>query len=67
MQDDFAPSSSPWADPLVRHLALVLAAKLVGLMLIWWLFFRAPEPGVAAGFDVHRHIAGPSAGATHSQ
>jgi hypothetical protein len=52
-----------WANPLVRHLAIILIAKVALLALLWWLFFRVPHGGVAAAPDVSSHIAGPAAGA----
>lgn len=48
-----------WASPLVRHLAIILTAKVLLLTLLWWLFFRLPDSGAAALVDVHTHIAGP--------
>ena len=47
------------ASPLVRHLAIVLVAKLTLLVLLWWLFFRLPDGGASALIDVPSHIAGP--------
>jgi len=51
------------ANPLVRHLAIVVIAKVLLLALLWWLFFRVPHGGVTAAPDVPSHIAGPAAGA----
>ena len=56
-------AESIWANPLVRHLAFVVLAKVLLLALLWWLFFRVPHGGVAAAPDVSSHIAGPAAGA----
>jgi hypothetical protein len=55
-------ADSPWTNPLVRHLTLVLAIKLLLLTLLWWLFFRPPEADLSPRVDVHTHIAGPRAG-----
>ena len=52
---------SLWANPLVRHLALVLLAKLLLLTLLWWLFFRLPDDPASRHTDIHTHIAGPAA------
>ena len=48
-----------WASPLVRHLAIILSAKVLLLTLLWWLFFRLPDGGASALVDVQSHIAGP--------
>jgi hypothetical protein len=52
-------SGSVWANPLVRHLAVILAAKVLLLALLWWLFFRLPDGDLSRFADVHTHIAGP--------
>jgi len=54
-------AASIWANPLVRHLAIVVVAKVLLLTLLWWLFFRVPHGGVARPLDVSSHIAGPAA------
>ena len=48
------------ANPLLRHLAIILVVKVLLLTLLWWLFFRLPEGGVSSFVDVHTHIAGPA-------
>jgi hypothetical protein len=50
---------SMWANPLVRHLALVLLAKLLLLTLLWLVFFRLPDDPASRLTDIHTHIAGP--------
>lgn len=30
---------SIWHNSLVRHLAVILAAKVLLLMVLWWMFF----------------------------
>ena len=47
-----------WANPLVRHLALVLLAKLL-LTRLWWLLFRLPDDPASRLTDIHTHLAGP--------
>lgn len=54
-------TESIWANPLVRHLAVILLVKVALLAALWWLFFRLPEPAHAARGDIHTHIAGPVA------
>jgi len=59
------PGAGPWSIPLVRHLAVIVALKLMFLFLLWFLFFRLPDGVPRPGIDVHRHIAGP-AGSAHT-
>ena len=47
-----------WSHPLVRHLALIVAAKLAFLFLLWFAFFRLPDGAPLPGSDIHHHIAG---------
>ena len=54
-------SDSVWANPLVRHLAVILIAKVLLLVLLWWLFFRMPDDQGSRLTDIHTHIAGPAA------
>ncbi|BAZ93507.1 cation/multidrug efflux pump [Thiohalobacter thiocyanaticus] len=57
-----AQADSPiWSNPLVRHLAVVLAVKLVLLTALWWAFFRVPEHALPQQSDIAAHIAGPAA------
>jgi hypothetical protein len=53
-------TDSIWANPLVRHLAVVLIAKVLLLVLLWWLFFRMPDDQASRFTDIHTHIAGPA-------
>jgi hypothetical protein len=48
-----------WSLPLVRHLAIVVAAKLAFLFLLWFLFFRQPVGMAEPAEDIGDHIAGP--------
>ena len=52
--------NSIWSNPLVRHLAGVLAVKLVLLTALWWAFFRVPEHAPPQQSDIAVHIAGPA-------
>ena len=57
-------AESIWANPLVRHLAFVVLAKVLLLALLWWLFFRMPDDHASRFTDIHTHIAGPAVQAT---
>ena len=50
--------SGAWSQPLVRHLAVIVAAKLAFLFLLWFAFFRLPDGAPQPGSDIHHHIAG---------
>jgi hypothetical protein len=39
-------TESIWANPLLRHLAVMLVVKVLLLALLWWLFFNMPDGGV---------------------
>ncbi len=52
------PTESIWLNPLVRHLAVILAAKMLLLTILWWFFFRIPAHEVTTVIDVQNHIAG---------
>jgi len=60
-------SESTWANPLARHLAIIIAAKLLLLFALWFLFFRMPNSGPTPGSDIHYHIAGQQAVAESTQ
>lgn len=60
-------SESAWAHPLVRHLAVIMVAKLLLLFTLWFLFFRMPDSGPTPGSDIHYHIAGQQAVAEPTQ
>jgi len=47
------------ANPLARHITIVLVVKVLLLTLIWWLFFRLPDSGMSERIDVGAHIAAP--------
>jgi hypothetical protein len=49
-----------WANPLVRHLTVVLIVKVLLLTLLWWFFFNVPNDSTSAVTDVQTHIAGPA-------
>ncbi len=62
MQDDtntMQAETTP-SNPLVRHITIILVVKLLLLTLLWWLFFRTPDSGIAERVDVGTHIAGPA-------
>jgi hypothetical protein len=46
------------SNPLVRHITIILAVKVLLLTLLWWLFFRMPDTGMSERVDVASHIAG---------
>lgn len=52
--------SSLWSNPLVRHLAGILAVKLVLLTVLWWAFFRVPEHTLPQQSEIAEHIVGQS-------
>jgi hypothetical protein len=45
------------SNPLVRHITIILAVKVLLLTLLWWLFFRMPDSGMSERVDVGAHIA----------
>lgn len=45
---------------LVRHLAVIVAAKLLILFALWWAFFYTPDNTPVTSPDVARHIMGPN-------
>ena len=52
------PTENIWSNPLVRHLAIILVAKVLLLTALWWAFFRVPADEVTTVIDVQTHIAG---------
>lgn len=57
------PEDSVWHNPLVRHLAGILALKLVLLTGLWWAFFDVPDHSLPQAEDIANHIASPRDGA----
>jgi hypothetical protein len=47
-----------WQQPLIRHLAVVLAVKLILIFGLWWLFFNLPEDHEVDAGQVASHITG---------
>ena len=60
-------TESIWANPLVRHLAAILAAKGLLLTLLGWLFFHMPDRGVYTFTDVHTVSTPPASEATSTK
>ncbi len=54
------PPATPsmWRNPLVRHLAVILAVKVLLLSILWWFFFRLPQDAKPTLPDIDTHIVG---------
>ncbi len=48
-----------WDNPLVRHLVIILVAKLALLAGLWFAFFRVPDQFLPQPDQIETHIAGP--------